>query len=239
MQQPQLDHEFAEKMRIAAMTYQRDNATQFTRDRSKSVGASEAFNCPRALYITKQDIAKQNANPNDEAPLMENGGFMMRGKVMEDAYVAPLLKFLFGDAISHVGDDQETLLSPDTPNLTATPDGILTEPDGSKSLIEIKTIDPRASLTQPKLNHVLQTHVQMGVTGIKTYTRLMYVDASDYFNFTVFKIPYDDAVYKAAVVNADIVMNAHDGLDIDTTAAMMKNECASCKYNADERCGLK
>jgi CRISPR/Cas system-associated exonuclease Cas4 (RecB family) len=199
------EEQFADKIKETAMQFQVDNSTLFSRDRSKSVGASEIFRCLRAVKYTKDKLK------NKTLMLRHNpkGGFMLRGKIMEDNFIAPVMRNLLGEDGHHLGDDQETYLAKEGGSfLTATPDGIYKK----DYLLEFKTFDPRNALDEPKYDHVLQTHVQMGVTGIKTFTYLIYFNASDYFDIRVFKIEYDEEIYNRALDRAKRIMNeeAHD-----------------------------
>lgn len=229
------DDDFAAMLSVGAQKYQADNPTQFTRDRSKSVGASEVFRCPKYVWLSKEEIRKQQKE-NTPTPLNERGGFMMRGKVMEDYYIVPVMKHIFGDNVKGLGDDQETLVAKETEYLTATPDGFLVDPEtGETVLVEFKTFDPRSYPTEPKPEHVLQTHVQMGITGTrKTY--LIYVNASDYFDFVVFQIEFDEQIYKRAIERAKQIMTAKSPDELDSTINQLRGECYTCKFYYNKQC---
>lgn len=229
------DDKIAEFFSLKAQEFQAENPTQFTRDRSKSVGASEVFKCPRYVWFTKQEIRKQQEE-NSPTPPNPNGGYMMRGKIIEDNFLAPLFRWAFGDEAEHLGDEQETLVAPDCEWLTATPDGIIKDPiTGEKVLVEFKTHDPRSVMNEPKPEHVLQTHVQMGITGIHT-TLLTYVNASDVFNFTVFRIKFDPVIYEEAKKNARMIMEVKNPEDLNVINAVIRGECLYCKWRKEGKC---
>ena len=226
----------AEYLRGGAQDWQARRPTVFTRDRSKSVGASEVFQCPRYVYFTKQEIKKQQDN-NEPPPRLENGGFMLRGKILEDNFIAPFMGELFDGKIKNLGDEQETYVAEDCEFLTATPDGIGVCPFTDKKILwEFKTFDPRVGADSlPKAAHVLQTHVQMGVTGIDT-TYLCYFNASDLFDIRVFEINFNETVYDNAKERATNVMRAQSPEELDVTEAVIKGECEYCKYREKGLC---
>jgi hypothetical protein len=69
----------------------------------------------------------------------------------------------------------------------------------------------------------------MGVSGIKTFTYLIYFNCSDLFDITVFKIKFDQGVYEQEVARADKIMES-DVLDLPKEGQFVDG----CKY-----CGWK
>ncbi len=165
------------------------NQKVWAHDRSTTVGASEVFSCMRQLYFKKRapDLADEPDNVDPE------WGHAARGDLIENEFVVPTLKHMFGDdSCLFMGKDQKTLVKG---RLSATPDGVITDlPDdamadyGIKSLggtgilvPEVKTFggdhaaprklkiadpnDPTKNKTiyEPRGKHLGQNIVQMGL----------------------------------------------------------------------------
>jgi hypothetical protein len=227
MSQYEHDVEFEKKMIAGAMQHQLDTATVFTRNRKLSVGASEIAKCLRMTRYAKDEliaVGKSKPRPNP------SGGFMLRGSVMEDAYIAPFMQKMLeadGYTVEYMGENQESFLSQETDFLTATPDGKASK-GKEKFLLEYKSLDPRTNLTEPKPENVFQCHVQMALTGVRTFVYLCYINASDWFDIKVFKIPYDKKVYELAVKRANMVRDKKV-LKLPKEG-LMTDSCKFCKY---------
>lgn len=222
-------------------------------DRSKSVGASEAFGCLRKVWFSKNNFPQ---DPNYE----ESWGAMRRGDVIENAFVAPAMTWFMENmtedaVLLWAGADQKTLIHPKAP-LSATPDGLVIYVDddalanyGIKSLgakkgdlndphlcfnLEIKSIDPRVNLKEEKAIHRGQTIVQMGLTRLLTkhkpnYAVILYIDASFFDDIEIFVVPYDQQTFDAAVARSKQVY------EIKTPGLIMAegkvdNTCEYCKF---------
>lgn len=222
-------------------------------DRSKSMGASEAFGCLRQVWYKKNNAA---TDPGYE----ESWGALQRGDMIENHFVEPGLKWIMEQLTDDAeliwgGDKQRTLISPDAP-LSATPDGLVIYADddalaeygvaslgGSKKdvehpsncfNVEIKSIDPRVNLKEEKGIHRGQTIVQMGLTRQLSswrpnYAVIIYVDASFFDDIEVFIVPYDHKVFEVAMQRARAVYEIEDVGDI-MPEGKMDGTCTYCKY---------
>ncbi len=222
--------DFEKKLLNAAAQYQANHQTSFSRDRSLSLGASEVGRCLRASRYAKDKLLIEGTQPPAPNP---RGGYMMRGKVMEDYYIVPMLREMFPDTVSGLGDEQETQVHPECEYLTATSDGTFIDEDGTECLLEFKTFDPRAIMDKPKNEHVFQTHAQMAVLGVETYTLLIYVNSSDWFDFRVFKIEYDPHYAAKSVERAETVMTCEDVTKLPKHGKL-SGTCRYCDYK--EQC---
>lgn len=194
------------------------NQKVWSHDRSKSVGASEAFGCLRKTWFAKNGAPK---DPDHK----DSWGAMERGNIIENHFAEPaitwFLETFYNDArLIWGGADQQTLKAPDAP-LTATPDGLVINADddalemyGIPSLggtncfnFEIKSIDPRVNLKEEKAIHRGQVQVQMGTTRETTeyrpnYAVIVYIDASFLDDIEVFVVPFDQKTYEVAKTRA-------------------------------------
>jgi CRISPR/Cas system-associated exonuclease Cas4 (RecB family) len=202
-------------------TFVKANQKVWAHDRSKSVGASEAFGCLRKTWFSKNDGPR---DPDHK----DSWGALERGNLIENHFAEPAVKWFletyFNDArLIWGGADQRTLQAPDAP-LTATPDGLVIGADddalemyGIPSLggthcfnFEIKSIDPRVNLKEEKAIHRGQTIVQMGITRETTqyrpnYAVIVYIDASFFDDIEVFVVPFDQRTYDVAKERAKSV----------------------------------
>ena len=226
--------------------YYHDNPKSWDYDRKLSVGASSAFQCIRKSHFDKNPKYKQ-----DES-YIESWGAFQRGNMMEDDYIVPAMYHAEDHKVSqgflaNAGPDQRTLLKD---VLSATPDGLIVDLapnalqaygiediDGDCVVMEMKSIDPRVQLSEPKEIHVGQTQVQMGliqddpdVPFKPMYAVLVYVDCSFFDNVKVFVVKFDPRAYKTAHKRSKKIMN----FDLDITDFMaegkINNQCDLCNY---------
>lgn len=215
-------------------------------DRSKTIGASEAFGCIRKAWLAKNG---GEVNPDHE----KSWGALRRGDIIEQHHVAPaitwFLEAFYNNArLIWAGDDQITHAAPDAP-LTATPDGLVIDADddaleiyGIPSLggtgcfhLEIKSVDPRVSLKEEKSIHRGQTIVQMGLTRETTeykpnYAVILYVDASFLDDMDVFIVPFDQKTYDIAKQRARLVYT--QPLTAMAPEGKLDKSCDFCQYSA-------
>jgi hypothetical protein len=192
---------------------------QFSHDRSKTVGASEVFGCLRRSWFAK-------FKPELADPEMAPGGAAARGNLIEDHYVVPIIREMFGDAkVLFLGEDQRTLVSGYS---SATPDGLVFPtrqdllakygvPDiGSDCFaLEIKSFDPRMNIHEEKVVHRGQIITQMGLFNEQTNHKpqwgvILYVNAADLFDVRPFVIEYSPAIYGVSKTRAELVFNTTD-----------------------------
>lgn len=199
-------------------TYVKSHQKVWAHDRSKTVGASEAFGCLRKVWFSKNNAPK-------DSDYKESWGALQRGDLIEGYFAEPAVKwfletYFYDTRLIWGGKDQQTLKAPDAP-LTATPDGLVIDADddalelyGIPSLggtgcfnFEIKSIDPRVNLKEEKSIHRGQTIVQMGITRETTeyrpnYAVIVYVDASFFDDIEIFVVPFNQQTYDAAKARA-------------------------------------
>lgn len=95
------------------------NQKVWAHDRSSTVGASEVFSCHRMVFFKKRhpelaDLAEE-VDPE--------WGHAERGNLIENQYVVPTLRHMFGEErCLFMGEDQRTLVDG---HLSATPDGLV------------------------------------------------------------------------------------------------------------------
>lgn len=211
-------------------TYVKGHQKVWAHDRTKSVGASEAFGCLRKTWFSKNGGKK---DPDHK----DSWGALQRGDLIEQHFAEPAIKWFlenyYNDArLMWGGSDQQTLKAPDAP-LTATPDGLVVNADddalelyGIPSLggtgcfnFEIKSIDPRVNLREEKAIHRGQTIVQMGTTRETTdyrpnYAVIIYIDASFFDDIEIFVVPFNQQTYDVAKVRARSVYEIKNVADI-------------------------
>src|SRR5262249_27250299 len=141
-------------------------------------------------------------------------GATLRGDLIEQHFVEPALRAAFGAKLLYAGTEQQTLTNE---FLSATPDGLVVDqpadalayvgvPDlgpGRCFVTEIKSIDPRTSLTAPKPEHAYQAIVQQGLFRELTehqpeYAVVLYVNASFLDDIVEFVVPFDSDIYEHA-----------------------------------------
>lgn len=214
----------------------------WSHDRSATVGASEIFGCLRSVWFKKKGKEHgYEADPDHE----EDWGALRRGDVMENFWVVPAIERLGlkGVGVKYVGDDQVTLV--DGLN-SATPDGILygLERDALKKygvddilsdsvMLEIKSIDPRVSLSEEKAVHRGQVQQQMGIVRKRTkfkpwYAIILYVDCSFFSQMKVFPVKFEPKVWKSAQERAETVFSTEDPAEISAEGKFD----GSCRYCA-------
>ncbi|UTU07865.1 hypothetical protein CcrC1_gp179 [Caulobacter phage C1] len=217
-------------------------------DRSKSVGASEAFGCLRKSWFSKHKAPRDPWYKDD-------WGAMKRGDVMEEHWVEPVVKWYLDQLPGNVrliwgGKHQRTLVGKSAPS-SATPDGLVVDADddalalyGIPSLggtgcfnFEIKSIDPRVNLKEEKAVHRGQTIMQMGLTRELTsyrpnYALIIYVDASFYSDINFFVIPFDQETFEAGKARAKEVFDQKDP-SLLFPEGKLEGSCDYCPYTKE------
>lgn len=209
--------------------------TEWQHDRSAFVSASTVGTCAR----------KQKRAMTDPEQPQDRWGFLERGHNVE-AWLVDVLKRaeiageggeLAGLTFHKVGDDQETLIDDDL-KISATPDGFLTYWN-EHVYLEIKSIDPRVSLDGPKETH--KTQVQFGMELAHRCSDfaperaiIIYVDASDYQNISVFEIQRDPVEAQALIDRAAMIHAAGEWTDLAAEGADLGGfECRTCPYASE------
>jgi CRISPR/Cas system-associated exonuclease Cas4 (RecB family) len=221
--------------------YAASNKRVWSFDRTKTLGASEAFQCIRRNFFTKHSY---EADPD----FAESYGATSRGQILEAHYVVPALRSQLppGAEILYAGDDQVTLVKG---RLSATPDGLITDVpadslavygiadmEASCFAVEIKTFDSRLDLKEPKPVHAGQVQQQMGLIHETTnhrpeYAVIIYVNASWLDDIRVFVIKRDPAIYAACKTRADMVYDAANPGDLAPEGKIRGgSECDYCPF---------
>ena len=183
-------------------------------------------------------------------------GFLERGHNVE-YWLSNLINglnknYAFNCSFWYWGDNQVTLVDG---KLSATSDGLLSlnrsystsakhfgesetgttdDPDDDEVAIEIKSIDPRSNLSEPKEDHVVQVQVQMDLYHKKTDHRpdrgwIIYVNASDYQDITMFEIRYDPTVADAVRGRVAKIFSNLDNPKKLLAEGKYTGECDYCK----------
>ena len=220
----------------------------FSHDRSKTLGASEAFGCHRRGFFKKRrpDLADAAEDHDD----ME-WGTTERGNVIENKFAAPKLKAIVGEGALYMGDEQRTLVDDKAP-LSCTPDGLIVAegrdflanygvPDLGKDAndiaVEIKTFDPRSGdLTkEPRVRHMGQNIIQQGMfQRVTNYSPLwglvIYFNPANLKDIRPFAVKYDNSVYEQAQLRAlkvfDLTLTAKDF----RPEGKRSGECQYCEF---------
>jgi CRISPR/Cas system-associated exonuclease Cas4 (RecB family) len=214
-------------------------------DRSKSVGASEAFGCQRKAWFNKHGTEK-------DPDYVQSWGATKRGDIIEEHFAEPAAAWYLREThptarLIWGGKKQRTLHAPDAP-LSATPDGLVINADddalstyGIESLggsgcfsYEIKSIDPRVNLREEKAIHRGQTIVQMGIIRETTkykpnYALIFYADASFLDDISIFIVQFDQRTYDAAKQRARAAFDVDDVSSI-LPEGKIDGTCDYCPY---------
>ena len=107
-------------------------------------------------------------------------------------------------------------------------------------LVEMKSIDPRATLDEAKSIHVGQVQQQLGLIRDNTKWKpyfgiIIYVDASFLDSIKVFVVEYDPAQWRVAKQRADMMMNADDASEL-RPEGKIAGGCDFCKWQ--EACAI-
>ena len=211
-----------------------NNQKEWSEGRTDNVGASELFSCEKRVHYRKTD--KENSKPMS--------GHMLRGDILENYYLAEVIKARFGDKASHLGSEQQTFRKG---NVTATPDGILTDvprieieeffgleldKDYRDYIVEFKTHHPMAdkSLGQYSPEHEMQTRVQMFVCD-KPAAILVYCEAAS-LDITTYYFERNIVTESNMLERADKILKGEDLFE----EGLISGECKYCEYV--ERCGV-
>lgn len=227
--------------------YVTSNDKEWAHDRSSTLGASEAFGCIRKAFFDKFG-EELDYKPDED--FKQSWGALKRGDLIEDNWVVPVMedqisKQVPGAVLLMAGaNDQKTFVKGRN---SATPDGLITnlpsdalahygiEDMGSDCLLtEIKSVDPRVSLTEEKSIHEGQVQIQMGLIREMTeykpnYAVIIYVDASFFDNMKVFVVEFNESTFRAATVRAKQLFQAEDPIDL-LPEGKIEGTCQYCRW---------
>jgi hypothetical protein len=223
-------------------------------DRSATVGASEVWYCLKSVWYEKRGHEFGIVPAEDD----NNWGAMERGNLIENHFVVPGLRLALpklgtlpdGVELLMAGKDQKTIVLSKN---SATPDGLikgltpgpLTIKGGGQEIhiediqsdcivLEIKSIDPRATLLEERARHRGQTHVQLGLIREMTewkpvYAIVLYIDASFINKVTPFVVEFDPEQYAIAKQRAADIYRIDDPLLI-MPEGRFSGQCESCRW---------
>jgi hypothetical protein len=219
-------------------------ATEYSRtfhNRHLTVGASEIGQCARATWYAKHvpDRAVEGFN-----------GYATRGNVLERHWLEPALRAYFGDRLVLSGDDQQTFKSGD---LSATPDALVRDltteeavalglpVDVTTVVVELKSVDPRTPLDEPKPQWVSQMLAQLGLLNKRTnhapqHGMILAADCSD-LSVKTFVVPFDPAAYANLKIRARQIMTAQSADELKPEGWIAQSgECDLCPFRGP--CGI-
>jgi hypothetical protein len=215
----------------AIADYVRNNERIWETDRAQTVGASEIGQCTRKVFALKFEHEPGMGVPRDN-DYVETWGARTRGSLIENNLLVPAIVKQYGLKAKLLGGAQQTFVDG---FLSCTPDCLVAE-DTETFLLEFKTKDPRANISDAKVEHVFQVQVQMGMLRAKTNWRpthaiISYTDAS-FLNETLeFKVDYDSKMYEVAKKRATKVMTAESIHDLEPEGYIAGGaECEYCPF---------
>jgi hypothetical protein len=215
-------------------------------DRSASLGGSDIGQCARKVFWLKNEDDPDYGAARDR-DYIEGYGATLRGTLIEEHFVEPALRRAFGSKLLYAGAEQETLASE---YLSATPDGLVVDqptnalaylgaPDlgpGRSFVVEIKSIDPRATLDEPKSEHVFQCQTQMGLFRELTehqpeYGVILYINASFLDDAVEYLIRFDQTLYDHAKQRAAQIMTVRNAFSLRPEGWITGGkECGYCPF---------
>jgi hypothetical protein len=219
-------------------------ASEFTRKfhgRHLTVGASEIGQCARRTWYEKHGT---------ERPAEGFNGYATRGNVLERHWLEPALRAYFGDRLVLSGEDQQTFKSGD---LSATPDALVRDltpeeavalglpVDATTVVAELKSVDPRTSLNEPKPQWVSQMLAQLGLLNKRTnhapqHGVILAADCSD-LSVKSFVVPFDSAAYANLKIRARQIMTAQSADELKPEGWIAQSgECDLCPFHGP--CGI-
>lgn len=226
------------------------NQKSWSHDRGSTLGASEVFDCLRKGWFEKRG---KELGYVPDVDYEEDWGAMTRGNLIENHHVVPAVRDHMPEGLEvlYTGGEQETLV---LDRSSATPDGLITGlpmncavrvkggvqdiliPDIKSDCIvlEIKSIDPRATLVEERAKHHGQTQVQLGLFNDLTpykpkFSIVLYIDASFLSKVTPFVIEFDEKIYKTARSRAADVWSTDEPTDI-LAEGRFSGACKHCKW---------
>ena len=222
----------------AVKQYVESQKKEWKHDRRQSVGASEIGQCSRKIWCIKYEDMETGV-PRDPDKVLDSWGARERGNLIEKHLLVPAMRAKYNHLAMYMGEEQRTFHDG---YLSATPDCLL-RVNGHYMLVEFKTIDPRANLTEPKPEHVYQAQVQMGILNhIGEYkvdkAIVSYTDASFLSETKEFEITFDPDYYTAAKKRADKIMLGEKMTDFDPEGWIAGGrECQYCPFSV--ACGVQ
>ena len=227
------------------------NQKTWKQDRRLTVGASECFGCIRKTFFTKRG---DELGYKPDADWSESWGAMERGNIIENSYIVPAIEEGLkrrGLKLIMAGDGQDTILDGIH---SATLDGLIISEDGGplprdflayygiedigedvrSIVVEMKSVDPRITMTHEKPVHRGQTQMQTGLIRDKTEYKptlavLIYINASWLDDISIFVIDYEESIYNIGRERNEKVFGETDPA-MFAPEGKLDNMCQYCKY---------
>jgi hypothetical protein len=221
----------------------------FDEDRSSTIGASEIGKCARKVAAEKA-LARQGEKP----PRVGSNGAAVRGDVMEDEVLVPILKYAVekqlpagADLIWASQKDQRRFKS-EAWRMSATLDGLIVNAPkftlaaygvsdiGSNCVVvEGKSFDPRKNENNfPEPAHVDQAIQQMGLVRASgeynpTWAIIVYVNASFYDDIRVYPVRFTTEAFENLKKRASSIMGVNDPMLVRPEGKIAGGkECETC-----------
>ncbi len=224
--------------------FSESNEKEWKYDRNESVGASEAFDCIRKTHFKK---FPEDYEPDDDH--VQDWGAAKRGDIIENHFAVPatVASLPEGSELIYAGEDQDTLRKG---RLSATPDGLaidlpkdalaqlgIDDIESDCVVIEYKSFDPRANVTQAKEIHAGQTQVQMGLIHELTeyrpeYAVVIYFNASWLSDIRPYVVKRDPKIYEAAKSRAKQVFAVEKASDL-MAEGKISGACSLCEFTME------
>lgn len=233
-----------------------NNQKTWKQDRRLTVGASECFACIRKNWFVKRG---HEFGIEPDPSYKESWGAMERGNIIENHYIVPAVEEGLarrGLELIMAGDGQDTILDGIH---SATLDGLIIPKDGGflpedflafydpegehdftkqdSVVLEMKSFDPRLTLTHEKSVHRGQTQMQMGMIRDTTeykpnYAILIYVNASWLDDIRIFVIPFSETEYQTGRARNERVFETTDPGKLHAEGKL-DGMCDYCKYQGE------
>jgi hypothetical protein len=220
----------------AVAEYVREREKVWSNDRGQTVGASEIGQCSRKIWALKFEFEPGVGVARDD-DFVEGWGARERGNLIEQHLLVPAIFKRYRERAQLLGPMQQTFIDG---YASCTPDCLIVDED-EQTLIEFKSIDPRANLDEPKPEHVYQAQVQLGMLNTVTPWRpkravLHYTNASFFNESKEFVIEYDPKIYAVAKTRATRIMTAESIHELPPEGYIAGGkECDYCPFT--KACG--
>ena len=225
------------------------NQKTWSHDRSKSIGASEAFGCMRKSWFGKRGKGFGFVR---DPEYKDSWGAVRRGDIIENYQVVPAVRSGLtrrGLDLIMEGADQETIVDG---LVSATLDGLIIDPTGAmlpkdflayygiesidedSIVLEMKSFDPRINIIEPKAIHEGQTQMQMGLIRDTSkykpnFAVVIYVNASWLDDMRIYVVPFDESVYQVGRLRAEKVFTTDDPAML-MAEGKLDGMCAYCPF---------
>ena len=202
-----------------------------TDNRTGFLNASEAGRCSRWLWYVKHGVAVAGENSSPY-------GVFDRGHAFElwaTTYFAAGLARA-GGSLLYAGTEQKRLVAPDF-RLAGTPDGLITWPDHSETVLEVKSHGTTWNYDSgPSEMHVRQTELNIELFHETTAHRpedgiLIYGLAENYSRLVLHRVERRPVVFTEMLGKAAAAFDASNAADV-TAEGVVTKQCVICPYRS-------